>query len=65
MDREKIAKLFTELLVNGKAFAANLEDLNEISEEDSDAIDQLIADGDEEFVAFNNEFASLEEKLDW
>jgi hypothetical protein len=65
MDRELVLKQSREALKFGKAFIAALDVINEYDENTLKDVEILIADGDKEFVALNEEFNKLFEELNW
>ena len=63
MDRELVLKESKEVLALGQQFLKGIQHLQTYDETIADEIEELILEGDEEFIALNNDFAQLFEDL--
>ena len=63
MNRELVLKESREVLALGQQFLKGIQHLRTYDETIADEIEELILEGDEEFIALNNDFAQLFEDL--
>jgi len=64
MDRELVLKESRETLAAGQLYLTGLQKLRAYDESIADEINLLIENGDEEFIALNDEFMTLLEALE-